>query len=94
MREDLLVDDIKQESETLRRDLLRPIVRARFGHGVPTPFLHRPLIQSVDTKVLAETLAVAVRELGLRVPTEWVHRSLGIPQPREGEPVLEGEVAR
>lgn len=94
VREDLLVDDIKQESETLRRDLLRPMVRARFGDDAATPFFHRPLIQSVDTKVLADTLAVAVRELGLQVPSEWVHRSLGIPQPRDGEPVLEGGAAR
>lgn len=94
VREDLLVDDIRQEGETIRRDLLRPMVRARFGDDVPTPFFRRSLIQSVDTKVLADTLSVAVRELGLPVPTRWVHRSLGIPQPRDGEPVLRGEVSR
>ena len=90
VREDLLVDDIADESQTIRRDLLTPLVRARFGDGVPMPQLRRSLIQSVDTKVLADTLAVAVRELGMKVPRRWVHRALGIPEPSGEEPVLVG----
>lgn len=90
VREDLLVDDIGDESVAVRRDLLTPLVRARFGDGVAVPTLRRSLIQSVDTKVLAETLAVAVRDLGLRVPQRWVHRALGIPEPSGDEPVLAG----
>jgi phage gp29-like protein len=88
VREDLLVDDIADEAQTLRRDLLTPLVRARFGDGAAVPQLRRSLIQSVDTKVLADTLAVAVRELGLQVPQRWVHRALGIPEASAGEPVL------
>jgi phage gp29-like protein len=88
VREDLLVDDIADEAQTLRRDLLTPLVRARFGDEAPVPSLRRSLIQSVDTKVLADTLAVAVRKLGLRVPRRWVHRALGIPEPLAEEPVL------
>ena len=90
VREDLLVNDIADESRTIRRDLLTPLVRARFGDGVAIPHLRRSLIQSVDTKVLADTLAVAVRELGLQVPRRWVHRALGVPEPGDGEPVLTG----
>lgn len=88
VREDLLVDDIADESQTIRRDLLTSLVRARFGDGVAVPDLRRSLIQSVDTKVLVDTLAVAVRELGLKVPRRWVHRALGIPEPAGEEPVL------
>ena len=88
VREDLLVDDIADESQTIRRDLLTPLVRARFGDTVAVPDLRRSLIQSVDTKVLADTLAVAVRELGMKVPQRWVHRALGIPEPSGEEPVL------
>jgi phage gp29-like protein len=90
VREDLLVDDIADESQTIRRDLLTPVARARFGDGVAVPHLRRSLIQSVDTKVLADTLAIAVRELGLQVPRRWVHRALGIPEPSGEEPVLVG----
>jgi phage gp29-like protein len=65
VREDLLVDDMRDEASTLRRDLLTPMVRARFGDGAPVPHFRRSLVESVDTKVLADTLAVAVRDLGL-----------------------------
>lgn len=88
VREDLLVGDIADEADTLQRDLLTPLVRARFGPDVPVPRFRRSLIQATDTKVLADTLAVAVRELGLRVPTPWVHRALGIPEPTTDEPTI------
>ncbi len=88
VREDLLVDDIADEAQTIRRDVLTPLVRARFGDGVPVPRFRRSLIQSVDTKVLADTLAVAVRELGMKVPRRWVQRALGIPEAAQDEAVL------
>jgi phage gp29-like protein len=87
VREDLLVGDIADEAQTIRRDVLTPLVRARFGGGVTVPRFRRSLIQSVDTKVLADTLATA-RKLGLRIPQRWAHRALGIPEPSGQEPVL------
>ena len=92
VREDLLVDDVADESQTLRRDLLTPLVRARFGDAAPVPVFRRALIQSVDTQVLADVLAVAVRDLGLRVPRRWVHRALGIPEPVGDESILATEI--
>lgn len=88
VREDLLVDDICDEAQTIRRDLLTPLVQARFGDGVAVPRFSRSLIQSVDTRVLADTLAVAVRELNLSVSQRWAHRALGIPEPSADEPLL------
>ncbi len=88
VREDLLVDDIADEGQTVRRDVLTPLVRARFGDQVPVPRFRRSLVQSVDTKTLAETLAVAVNDLRLRVPQRWAHQALGIPEPQEQEAVL------
>jgi len=88
VREDLLVSDMADEAQTIRRDLLTPLVRARFGDGPPPPHFRRSLVQSVDTKVLAETLSVAVRELRLGVPRRWAHRALGIPEAQTGEAVL------
>lgn len=88
VREDLLVDDIAAESATIRRDVLKPLVQSRFGPAAPPPIFRRSLIQSVDTKTLADTLSVAVRELGIEAPRRWAHRALGIPTPMKGEPVL------
>jgi phage gp29-like protein len=89
VREDLLVSDIAAEGRTIRRDLLTPLVQSRFGDGVAVPQFRRALVQAVDTKSLADTLAVAVNELGLAVPRQWVHQALGIPAARGDEPVLE-----
>ncbi len=91
VREDLLVDDINDEADTLRRDVLKPIVQARFGDDVPVPHFRRSLVQSVDTKVLAETLAVAVNDLGLSIPLPWLHQALGIPQAQSGETTVSRE---
>ena len=88
VREDLLVNDIADESRTLRRCVLAPLVQARFGADAPVPHFRRSLIESVDTKVLAETLAIAVQKLRLAAPRRWVHRALGIPEPMGDEPVL------
>jgi phage gp29-like protein len=88
VREDLLVSDIAAEGRTIRRDLLTPLVRSRFGPDSPVPLFRRSLVQTVDTQSLARTLAVAVRDLGLRVPQRWAHQALGIPEPAGAEPTL------
>ncbi len=91
VREDLLTHDVADESQTIRRDLLTPLVQARFGPDVPIPLFRRSLVQAVDTKTLASTLAIAVNQLGLRVPRRWVHQALGVPEPQIDEPVLSNE---
>ena len=94
VREDLLVDDIADEGQTLRRDLLTPLVRGQCAPGTPVPLFRRALVQAVDTQVLARTLAVAVNDLGLAVPRAWVYRALGIPEPQGDEAVLTGRGQR
>ncbi len=93
VREDLLVADIADEARTIERDLLAPLTLARFGERVPPPRFRRSLVQSMDTQQLAQTLAVAVERLGLRVPEAWAHEALGIPAPRAGQDVLSTSVA-
>ncbi|MBL8878146.1 MAG: DUF935 family protein [Phycisphaerales bacterium] len=91
VREDLLVHDIANESRLVRQQLLTPLVRARFGDTARVPHFRRSLIQSVDSRVLADTLSVAVNELGVRVPLRWAHRALGIPEPRLREALVNGQ---
>ncbi len=88
VREDLLVDDIAGEGQTLRRDVLTPLVRARFGPDAPVPLFRRSLVQAVDTQALARTLAIAVNELGAAIPRDWLYAALGIPTPQPDEAVL------
>lgn len=88
VRKDLQADDIRKEGRTLRRDLLAPLVRFKFGPSVPVPYFRRKLEMPADTQALAEVLDQAVNRLGIKVPAAWAHETLGIPRPNEGEPVL------
>ena len=88
VRKDLRADDIRKEGRTLRRDLLAPLVRFKFGPSVPVPYFRRKLEMPADTQALAEVLDQAVNRLGIKVPAAWAHETLGIPRPNEGEPVL------
>ncbi|MBK8913592.1 MAG: DUF935 family protein [Phycisphaerales bacterium] len=80
VREDLLADDVAEERRTLRRDLLTPLVRARFGPAAPVPHFARSLSQSASTSELAQLLSIASERLKLRIPRAWAHRALGIPE--------------
>lgn len=80
VRRDIRDADAQAEARTLRRDLLTPLVRLRFGPDAPTPHFRRALEQPHDPKVLAAILDVSVNRLGARVPLGWAHDALGIPQ--------------
>jgi len=88
VRKDLRAGDIRKEGRTIRRDLLAPLVRFKFGPSVPVPYFRRKLEMPADTQALAEILDQAVNRLGIKVPAAWAHETLGIPRPTEREPIL------
>lgn len=90
VRRDIRDDDLRKEAHTLRRDLLTPLVRFRFGPDAPVPHFRRVLDQTLTPEQLGKVLAVAVNQLGARVPARWAHVALGIPQATADEPVLPG----
>jgi phage gp29-like protein len=90
VRQDVLADDIRKEARTIRRDLLGPITRLRFGPDAPVPHFRRKLKQPADTTQLAGVLDVAVNQLGVSVPLGWAHEALGIPQAAGGEATVPG----
>ena len=90
VRRDVRDDDLRKEAATLRRDLLTPLTRLQFGPGAAVPYFRRLTDQNVDPERLARVLSVAVNELGAKVPAQWAHGALGIPQAREEEAVLAG----
>lgn len=85
VRKDILLDDIRNEGHTVRRDILRPLAQFRFGREVPVPFFRRKPEEPRDLRELAEVLSVAVNDLGIQAPTRWVHDTLGIPEATNGE---------
>jgi len=92
VRLDLRQDDIAIEGRTIRRDVLGPVARLRFGERVPVPYFRRQLELPRDRRELSEVLGRAVNELRMRVPARWAHETLGIPAAGEGEAVLSGNV--
>ncbi len=90
VRQDVLADDMRKEGGTIRRDLLGPMVRLRFGPDAPVPHFRRKLRQLTDANELVEVLDVAINQLGLKVPSQWAHDALGIPQASQSEVTVPG----
>jgi len=90
VRKDILADDIRKEGRTVRRDLLGPLTRLRFGPNAPAPFFTRRPSRPANTRELAEVLDVAVNQLGVKVPLGWAHDALGIPNAAATDAFLPG----
>lgn len=90
VRKDLRADDLLKEARTIRRQLLTPLTRLRFGADVPAPFLRRSIDQPRTATELAALLDTAVNRLGMRVPQRWAHEALAIPAAGAGEGTVTG----
>ncbi len=90
VRRDIRDDDLRKEAQTLRRDLLAPLVRFQFGPTAPIPHFRRIPDRRFEPDELAKLLSIAVNDLGARVPRRWAHTALGIPQAEASEAVLPG----
>jgi phage gp29-like protein len=75
----VLADDLRKEARTIRRDLLVPLTRVRFGEAAAAPYFRRTLRRPADVNALADLMDAAVNRLGLNVPADWAHEALGLP---------------
>ncbi len=91
VRQDILADDVRREGRTIRRDLLAPLARLRFGPSAPVPYFRRVQQAQSSRRDLAELLDVAVNQLGVRVPTDWAHETLAIPRAGDEDMALSGK---
>ena len=90
VRQDILADDLRKEARTVRRDILAPITRFTFGPDAPVPHFRRKLRRARSAAELADLLDTAVNELGLRVPADWAHENLALPEAAPSVPVVKG----
>lgn len=90
VRRDIRDDDIRKEARTIRRDLLTPMTKLKFGPNAPVPHFRRIVDLSNEPKKLADVLATAVNDLGVKVPARWAHAALGLPEAKAGEETLKG----
>jgi len=92
VRMDVLEFDAQCLAETLRRDLIAPLVRRNFG-DVAIPRFRFLTEEAADLKAFGEGL-LAMRKAGLKnIPAVWVRDRSGIPEGKEGDEVLGDDVA-
>ena len=87
VRQDLTEADCKAVMETVRRDLIRPLVEFNFGFGAHIPYFS---LNSADTDDLKETSEIisTLAATGLEIPKPWLYKKFNIPAPEEGEETI------
>lgn len=88
VRHDLTVADANALANTIRRDIIRPLVEYNFGPDVETPFFTFDVREAEDQKEAVEVLRTLVCDMGLKVPESHVYKKFNIPKPEENESVL------
>ena len=91
VRKDLRDSDIRQVGSTITRDLLYPL--AALNGLAPDGMRRCPVFrldvgETEDIKVYADALPKLV-DVGFQIPVQWAQEKVGIPQPEDGEPVLQ-----
>ena len=91
VRKDLRDSDIRQVGSTITRDLLYPLAVL---NGLAPDGMRRCSVfqldvgETEDMAAYAEALPKLV-DIGVQIPVQWAQEKLGIPQPEDGEPVLQ-----
>lgn len=86
VEEALADDDRKAEGETIRDQVLAPMIKYSFGRpDAPVPFFRRRIAEPVDRMVEAQVLGAAV-DMGMTVEIGYAHETLGIPIPEGANP--------
>lgn len=90
VRLDLRDSDAKQLAATISRDLVYPIavLNGLADSWKRCPRLVFPTQQPEDLKAYADSLPQLVK-LGFKIPRQWAQERVAIPEPAEGEDVLQ-----
>jgi len=93
VRDDLRDADAEALADTLQRDLVVPLVG--FNHGWDAAE-HAPQFELVieepeDLKDASDWLSKLVKDVGVKVPVKWLHEKFGVPIPKDGEDVYQGQ---
>lgn len=90
VRQDLKEADCKALAETLRTDLIRPLVMFNFGPEAldRLPWIKFHYEPPEDLRATAEIYGLLVEKVGLPIAAEHVYERFGIPAPQPGQTVL------
>lgn len=92
VRHDLTVADAKALSETIRRDIVGPLVEYNFGPDAELPFFKIVCEDPEDLVQTAEIYDKVRNDLGVPIPQDHVYKKFGIPKPEAGEAVIKGRI--
>lgn len=90
VRLDILASDARQIESTLKRDLIYPLgmLNGLIKDPRRVPRLRFDVQEEEDFKTMADGIKTTV-DMGLRVGVKWAREQLRVPEPTEGEDVLE-----
>ena len=92
VRADLRDDDIANEGETVRAQMIAPMCYYKFWRDdIALPYFRRVKPETVD-RIAEADLLVKAQLAGVKVPLQYAHERLGIPQLKKDEDVLEPPV--
>ncbi len=91
VRQDILIADCKALAATIRRDLIRPLVKFNFAENKRIPSIRFDVEDSEDLEVFSKVLDTLVNNLGLKISESYVYKKFSIPLPDENEKVLAGK---
>ena len=92
VRKDLRETRARVIAADLTRDLLGPMIRLNFGDSVEVPRFEFVTADAPDLLAFSGAMK-NLRDAGLAIPQAWVRNECGIPEPKDGEPVLDGATA-
>ncbi len=87
VRRELVVADAQSLAQTLREQLLRPLVGFNFGWDKPVPWFRFRYEEGEDLKTLSEVYA-NLANMGMPLSLEHVAERFGIPLAKEGQAVV------
>lgn len=87
VRHDLTVADCKALANTLRRDLIRPLVLFNFGEDKRLPYIRFDCEEAEDLKQTADIYGKLICDIGLKIPTNHLYKKFSIPKPEDGEEI-------
>lgn len=87
VRTDIIRADARALAETIRRDLVAPLVRLNLGDAAPLPRFAFVVEEAEDMAALAEQVQ-RLAASGVVIPQAWVREKFAIPEPQAGEAVI------
>jgi phage gp29-like protein len=88
VRQDIKKADAKALATTVNRDMVKPYVDINYGKREKYPRVLFPVPEPEDLKALSEALEKLV-PLGVKASASWARKKFNIPEPKEGEELLE-----